>query len=211
MTAVVGYREPWEKQYRESSKAFAAFAYYRDLGPGRSVQKVAEYLLETGQRRSDNVESIRRHVGDWSAKYHWIDRVEAYELQQDRDIRAEREQARRELEERHNNLAQSATFAALARARGLQRPAEQGGNVEALHPNQIADWNDFVRVAEFAIRTERLTNGLPTDISRALSHVPVMQAVTMIRDIIEAMLKFVPDESQEQAFTAAEDVLRRAL
>lgn len=51
--------EIWERQPRESSKAYAAFCVYRDLGPERSLEKVRQNL--------DKPRS-RKWLGDWSVK-----------------------------------------------------------------------------------------------------------------------------------------------
>jgi len=56
----------FDRQRRESSKAFAAFMIYLDLGPNRSHALVAEKL------RVSN-----RMVHKWSAKYGWVERVAA--------------------------------------------------------------------------------------------------------------------------------------
>jgi hypothetical protein len=57
----------FEQQPRESSKAFAAFSLYLNLGPQRSTAEVAKKLAKSEQL-------IRR----WSAKFAWTDRVAAH-------------------------------------------------------------------------------------------------------------------------------------
>jgi hypothetical protein len=58
---------PFEKQPRESAKAFAAFSLYLSLGPERSTAAVAKELAKSEQL-------VRR----WSAKFGWTDRVAAH-------------------------------------------------------------------------------------------------------------------------------------
>lgn len=64
---------PWERQPGESQRAFAAFAVYRDLGPSRSISAVARI---TGRTRS--------LIGDWSARYRWVERAAAFDREEDR-------------------------------------------------------------------------------------------------------------------------------
>ena len=57
----------FEKQPRESAKAFAAFSLYLSLGAERSTAAVAKELAKSEQL-------VRR----WSAKFGWTDRVAAH-------------------------------------------------------------------------------------------------------------------------------------
>jgi len=57
----------FEKQDRESEKAFAAFSLYLSLGPQRGLREVA--------RRLDKSLTV---VGKWSSKFDWPARVAAY-------------------------------------------------------------------------------------------------------------------------------------
>jgi hypothetical protein len=65
-------RNPWDKQPGESSKAFAAFAVYRDLGLERSLTRVARQL-------NKSIQLISR----WSLNHDWRSRVEAFEVHAD--------------------------------------------------------------------------------------------------------------------------------
>jgi hypothetical protein len=58
---------PFEKQPRESAKAFAAFSLYLSQGAERSTAAVAKELAKSEQL-------VRR----WSAKFGWTDRVAAH-------------------------------------------------------------------------------------------------------------------------------------
>ena len=57
---------PFEKQPRESAKAFAAFQVYQELGSNRSHVQVAE-----------KIGISKRMVHKWSSKYGWIERLAA--------------------------------------------------------------------------------------------------------------------------------------
>lgn len=60
--------EPWERQESESDRAWAAFQTYRDMGPQRSIRKVAAGLDKSGTL-----------VGQWSSRHDWPNRVRAFE------------------------------------------------------------------------------------------------------------------------------------
>lgn len=60
--------KPWERQPKESEKAYDAFVLYREMGEGRTLQSVADEL-----RKSYTL--IRRWKDTWA----WKDRVRAYD------------------------------------------------------------------------------------------------------------------------------------
>ncbi|MFJ9617869.1 hypothetical protein [Streptomyces noursei] len=100
--------EPWERQSGESPQAFEAFAAYRDLGPARSITKVAQELGKS-----------RPLLSRWSRQYAWVMRAAAYDREQDRLFIAEQQQARRDIARRHAKLAQAFLGKAVARLQGL--------------------------------------------------------------------------------------------
>lgn len=202
-------REPWERLDGESSKAFAAFAHYRDSGSTRSLTNTARFLIETAppqHRRS--LASVRRQVAAWSARWLWQRRVIEFELAQDRARLAEQEAARREMEQRHLQVSNTLLYAVLARARGLTR--EDGTRIEPLDPNDIADWSELARVSAEAVRIERLTRGLATDISRAATSVPAAAVTQLVRTLLEASLEFVPPQAQSAWIATAERICANA-
>ena len=202
-------RQPWEKQPKETSAAFQAFAYFRDLGPQRSQRQVAEWLIETNPRRtSTNVDNVRRNVAVWSSKYHWMDRVAAYELHSDRAEVAAREQAAALMRARHLETAEA--FLDAVRVRVLGREFPNGENAEPLDPGAIADWSEAARLFETGVKQERLARGLPSDISQILSMLPASTVKRLVYDIVEAGLPFVPEEAQSAFLSAIEEVCRNA-
>jgi hypothetical protein len=64
---------PWDRQPNESSKAFAAFCLYLDLGPQRSVAKA--YRLHTGRKQA----AVSGTWNLWRSKYRWKNRAQAFD------------------------------------------------------------------------------------------------------------------------------------
>lgn len=67
---MTGELQAWDRRETESAKAFAAFALYRDMAAGRSIERVAETL------QKDHT-FLRR----WSARHEWVARAAAYDTE----------------------------------------------------------------------------------------------------------------------------------
>jgi hypothetical protein len=131
--------EPWERQGGESPQAFEAFAAYRDLGPARSVTKVARELHKS-----------RALLGRWSRQYAWVMRATAYDREQDRVFLAEQRQARRDIARRHAKVAQAVLGKAV-------------GRLQALDPRELSA-SELLRYFQVAAEIERRAVGEePTD------------------------------------------------
>lgn len=124
----------WERQKHESPPAFEAFAVYRDLGPARSVTKVAREL-----------DKSRALVGRWSRQFAWVMRATAYDREQDRLFLAEQAQGRREIARRHAKLAQAVQGKAVAR-------------LQTLDPRELSP-SDLLRYVQVAVEIERRAVG----------------------------------------------------
>lgn len=59
---------PWDRRQDETSKAYGAFVTYRDLGPERSLEKVAHTL-----GKSTTI------MSRWSAQHEWVSRTVAWD------------------------------------------------------------------------------------------------------------------------------------
>jgi hypothetical protein len=128
---------PWDRQDGESARAYAAFVAYRDMGPARSLRKLAVTDVET----SSNVRQLAR----WSAQWDWPDRAVAYDGHQDREHRLEQAEARKRMLRTH---------AAVASA-GVARAAER---IRNLDPNTLSP-REAVALFEVSVRIERLSRG----------------------------------------------------
>jgi|TARA_R110000824_G_scaffold18243_11_gene72648 hypothetical protein len=91
-------RFPWERQFNESRKAFEAFVVYRDMGTTRSQEKVGRELGKSAKL-----------MGRWSAKWAWVDRVEGWVDEQDRELRLAQSEAVVKMNQRHAALAAALT------------------------------------------------------------------------------------------------------
>lgn len=129
--------DPWERQTGESSRAYEAFRAYLELGSQRSAAKV-------GQKLGKSVTLI----GRWSAAHRWVDRVEAWERDQDEVWANERRAAVREVGRRHAELAQRFT-AKLKKKLSKLRLREMSAA-------------DMARWLDVAVKVERLSMGMST-------------------------------------------------
>ena len=88
-------REAWEPRPYERGRAFAAFRMYRDLGPERSLLKVARPIAETSPERSE--QGALAQLNAWSAKWGWVEPAAAWDDELDRLDREEARELRRQI------------------------------------------------------------------------------------------------------------------
>lgn len=130
-----GSADAWERQPGESTAAWEGFVCYRDLGLSRSVRKVASTLKKG-----------RSLVERWSDAHQWVLRAEAWDREQDRVWRAERQQATRDVVRRHARLASAAQAKLVAQ-------------LQQLDPARLTP-GDLIRWLEITIRIERQAYGI---------------------------------------------------
>jgi len=81
--------EVWERQEGETSKAFAAFLLYRDMGRSRSLASASSI---------DGVNTVKtRQFQLWSSQYKWVARCQAWDEAQDKIRDAQRLEVQREI------------------------------------------------------------------------------------------------------------------
>ena len=64
-------KHSWEKQPHETAKSYQVFCRYRDMGSDRSLEKAR---LSLGKNSG-----YLRHLHEWSSKYKWVSRANAYD------------------------------------------------------------------------------------------------------------------------------------
>lgn len=172
--------QPWDKRDNETPAAFQAFKAYRDMGPARSIAKVARAL-----------DKSRNTINPWSARNEWVDRAAAWDRycdQQDqRRDEIERQEGRRAMHEDHARVGK----------RMWQLTAEALG-VAANLPDSEA--RDIVKALPAAVQVKVLTVGLATEvrarhqmIGRGLDP---RDAERIADELIEIALRFVPEDNQ---------------
>jgi len=92
--------EPWERRPAETSKAYAAFRVYRDLGPARRVADVAGYADGTKRR--------------WRAVHAWDQRAGAWDTETYRLEDTRRLEQIRQMDDTHQRAARAMITAGLA-------------------------------------------------------------------------------------------------
>ena len=102
-------RLAWERQKGESSRAFEAFGIYRDMGPGRSTQKVAGKLAKSWT-------IIRR----WATQWNWVVRATQYDDHLDAEFRVENAKQLKAARKRHINIARRIQTKVMARLRNME-------------------------------------------------------------------------------------------
>jgi len=160
----------------ESAKAYQAFCVYRDLGPTRSLSKVAHSLTKS-----------RTLLADWSVKWGWVERAAAYDAEQERLAAAEEARVREaeiakrieaveEMNRRHAQQAQVWQSALFLPVNALmQRLMEHPDEIKKL---EGLDTSTLLKMAALHARAlpglvniERLARGEPSEKAEVLSDV----------------------------------------
>jgi hypothetical protein len=136
-------RLPWEKQKGESKPAFDAFARYRDM-PNRSLRQLARELNKSLDT-----------IGGWSRNWGWAQRVEAWDMDQDRILRETHTRELVDMTDRHVSQALMLQNAVIQRLQSLFDPA--GEPTEALLRLSPASLS---RMLEVGVTIERTARGL---------------------------------------------------
>ena len=118
---------PWEKLPAETSRAYAAFRQYRDLGPARTVDAMSNVSRITAQR--------------WSRTHRWVERAQAWDAEAYRLDDARRLDQIRTMDDTHQRAARVLIQTGL---RALQ-------DLGSLTPHQAA------RFVDLGTRLERAT------------------------------------------------------
>lgn len=139
--------KPWDRQPGEGPQAFRAFAAYRDSGAGgkkRSLQKTADSLTKSnGEHYSVGT------LKDWSRKWGWQARVDAWDDEQDREIQRELAKGVAQMRKNHVGIASTMLSKALT---ALQRiPVDEMTST------------DIARLVDVAAKLERISRGEVTE------------------------------------------------
>lgn len=128
---------PWDRRPRETSKAYAAFVIYRDMGTDRTVRSVAEALNKSGTL-----------IAGWSGKHNWVARAAAWDSMPGRMVAEAFEERARRIAEQHDRIATK-----------LLDRMEANLDLLPVGADPTIRWSTAVGVAQ-------KSHGLATDLSR---------------------------------------------
>ena len=174
--------KPWERQPGEQAAAFKAFAAYRDSGINgkrRSLQKTAQSLI-----KSDGKPYSSGTLRVWSQRNNWRARVDAFDEEQDREIREELRRGTAAMLKKHIGVADAMIKQAYEAVKKI--------DPEAMSPKDIAVMVDV------AAKLERISRGEATERTEGRQEIAgEVQAEAVLK--VEAQdLSALTDEELEQ-------------
>ena len=180
-------REPWERQHRESQKAFVAFREYQRMGAQRSHAKV-------GRALGKSVNLINR----WSRHWDWVRRVQASDDAEDRAVREQHLRAVVEMNERHAELGQVLTGTVVAKLKKVipKINPKDPGYAEAMRirERELSRMSlaSAARLLEVGVKVERQALGEAGDVGevvgdRAAEEPPLAHLTTAELEALESI------------------------
>lgn len=151
----------WEKQKTETAREYEYFVTYRDFGPERSTQKVANKHKKS-----------RNHIGKISMENRWVARCKAYDEHRAKKDLEEKEAMRSDMAKRHLSYMRALGSIAMLPIQALvdrlkKYPEETRNLQETQTIDLIKLANSSARTLDICVKIERLTLGIATEISGA--------------------------------------------
>lgn len=141
----------WEQQPNERAKGFKLFCTYRDLGAGRTLEKVHKTISETAP---DLLVSMRQ-LAEYSSKYCWVKRCAAWDNYLDDVARTEQELAAKDMIRRQADNSKLLQDELLMLRNNEKLKAEKP-------TSQIWAYDKLTASFERMAKLERLNRGEPT-------------------------------------------------
>jgi hypothetical protein len=141
-------KQPWDRLTGESSKAYAHFCLYRDMGVNRSIRQLPSVSGCT---------SVVRQLNRWSSRWRWVERSQCYDDHLQYQDRLRQEKDRKDMLTRHGKIAVLGQNLVVKGIEKLLADVEQG--------KRDLSASDASRLLDVAVKIERLSRGEPTEIS----------------------------------------------
>jgi len=135
-------KQSWDRQSGESSKAYAHFCLYRDMGLSRSIRQMPSVSGCT---------SVVRQLNRWSSRWRWVERCQKYDDYLEHERRLQQEKERRAMHERHARVALLGMNVAVKGLERLLNKVQSGKG--AVAPG------DLTRLLDTSVKVERLARG----------------------------------------------------
>jgi hypothetical protein len=139
----------WDRLGEETEYAWKGFCIYRDMGPGRTILGCAQVL--------GMPEVSRGNIYLWIEKYHWRERIAAWDQEVTRQHLQSEIQAKEDVDKRHRKLSLR-----LYQILAQRLVGDPTAGIQPLDPNRIGP-GEWVRMMELAVRVERLAHGMELD------------------------------------------------
>ena len=139
-------KHEWDRLTRESSKAYAHFCLYRDMGLSRSIRVLA---------KDSNCDSKLTQLMRWSRKWNWVERSRRYDDYLEAEERVRQEKERRDMRKRHAQIALLGQNIAVKALESLLQKVQAG-------TGEVAP-GDVTRLLDTSVKVERLARGESTE------------------------------------------------
>ncbi len=130
----------WDKREDESARAYEWFCRYRDMGPGRSHEKLNQKYSEGISKKSLTLR--------WSSKYAWVERAEAYDAHIESIKRETNEDRAKKTAEEHIGVADKVMEFALRKLSLLENMEVKPNEVKGLIELAVKIKRDALGIAE---------------------------------------------------------------
>ena len=153
----------WERQSIDTEKSFAGFVVYRDMGPQRTLAKVAEAM---GKRPI-----YKANLEGWSREHFWRKRCSAWDTHKDSvNLEAQleaRRAASRDMVERHLKLSTHLQrLASIELMRWIHKIGGDRDNPD-LQAEPVLIPQHIKSLLDYAIKLERLNRNEPESITES--------------------------------------------
>jgi len=150
-------RPIYDRQPKEPDKAWGVFVIYRDMGPERSIRKAESKYKETHGGKGDV-----NYCEKLSVRWRWRERVEAWDGDLDRRLRAQRIRALEDMQRRHIEQGKSLQALGASGAKQLYEELKRKANDP---DGYLLTAKEIVALIEAGTKLERLNLGEPDSIS----------------------------------------------
>lgn len=151
-------RLEYERQPRETDRAWQAFLFYRDFGIERTMEKVVDAYRQTfgaEGKRSSTLRILKRYSGQWG----WRRRVDAWDRELDRHRRKMAFHEIEKMRDRHVKLSQSMQSLGATELRKWLEKCQQ-----KVKDKEVIKLREVIQLIEAGVKLERTTRGEPESI-----------------------------------------------
>ena len=176
---------PWEQLPKEPRRAFEAFTIYLNLGPKMRSKRTA----------FDHTQESWKRIVDWSSKWEWSRRAQAWDRHIDRINRYENEKAILEMNKRQAKNASAGIAAAM---NTLLKHIPTPKNPKP----PIMRVSDAVRLLDVCSKLERVSRGEPDSIQETKGEVTVKESERSGDDRRKTMVDLLHDPEMVEHMAA---------